>query len=235
VITSATSPEAVAVIQRKAAELNAPFVVSSGKLPHEFAEIELPLIGEHQRTNAALALETVSVLQGVLPVTPDAIRRGLESVSWPGRLQFATIHGRDVLLDGAHNPDGARSLAAALRTRFGSREFSLVLGIYKDKAWTEMCEALVPLAARTFLVPLPNERSADPSVVRAFCMERWPDARVDAAESVRQGLSEAMRGSFTVVAGSLHLVGEVMEILQIGPQFASERELNEWDASNSSR
>jgi dihydrofolate synthase/folylpolyglutamate synthase len=138
--------------------------------------------------------------------------------------------GQDVLLDGAHNPDGARSLAAALQNHFAGRPFSLVLGLFKDKAWPEMCEILIPLARQVFLVPLPNERTVDPALVREFCAARWPSAQIQLASSIRDGLDAALEQGFTVVAGSLHLIGEVMEFLRIAPRLPSERALNEWDA-----
>jgi dihydrofolate synthase/folylpolyglutamate synthase len=187
-------------------------------------------LGAHQRLNAALAVQTVETLANAIPVNEEQIRRGLESVTWPGRLQLVQSEGKEVLLDGAHNPDGARTLAAALKTRFAGRDFGLVLGLFKDKAWKEMCEVLVPLAKHVYLVPLANERSADPNTVQAFCKEHWPEARLEIAGSVREGLNSAISRGFTVVAGSLHLIGEVMEQLNIAPNLPSERQLNEWDA-----
>jgi dihydrofolate synthase/folylpolyglutamate synthase len=230
VITGIRSGEALEVIREAAERLHSPLHISPADLPPYLEKVELPLLGEHQRLNAALAVQTIDVLRGVIPVTEQQIRRGLESVAWPGRLQLVQVHGKDVLLDGAHNPDGARTVAAALHARFAGREFGLVLGLFKDKAWKEMCEVLVPLAKRIYLVPLANERSADPEAVGSFCAEHWPEASIQIANSAQEALTNALSLGFTVVAGSLHLIGEVMELLDIAPNLPSERELNEWDA-----
>jgi dihydrofolate synthase/folylpolyglutamate synthase len=230
VVTGIRSGEALEVIRATAERLHSPLVISPSDLPPSLNDVELPLLGVHQRLNAALAVETVKTLRGILPVKEDQIRCGLESVAWPGRLQLVQVRGKDVLLDGAHNPDGARTLAAALKARFAGRKFGLVLGLFKDKAWKEMCEVLVPVAERVYLVPLANERSADPETVRAFCAERWPEADIEIAHSAAEALKNALSHDLTVVAGSLHLVGEVMELLHIAPSLPSERQLNEWDA-----
>ena len=69
----------------------------------------LPLLGEHQKINAALALATVEILQKQIPVTGEKIRAGLASVNWPGRLQLIQMpNGQKILLDGAHNVAGKR-------------------------------------------------------------------------------------------------------------------------------
>jgi dihydrofolate synthase/folylpolyglutamate synthase len=73
------------------------------------------LHGNHQLINAALALATVETLQNQIPASDTAIRTGLETVSWPGRLQLVTLpDGQRVLLDGAHNVAGAKALREAL-------------------------------------------------------------------------------------------------------------------------
>src|SRR6185503_14014786 len=78
-------------------------------------DIRLALPGDHQRKNAAAALAVVECLQQRLPVSASAIREGLEKVNWPGRLQIVkTSRGQNVILDGAHNPDGAQVLRNAI-------------------------------------------------------------------------------------------------------------------------
>jgi dihydrofolate synthase / folylpolyglutamate synthase len=227
VITGASEPKALEVIRATARALDAPLTEVSG-----LADIDLPLPGEHQRGNAAVALATVNVLRPQLPVSDEAIRRGLESLNWPGRLQMVGQGATEILLDGAHNPAGARTLAAALQNDFGGRAFTLILGLFADKSWKEICEVLVPLARRVLLVPLPSPRTADVSEVRDYCAAKWPQVPADTSESVGAAIANSNDEPFRVIAGSLHLVGEAMEALRISPTTRSERALNEWNAAN---
>src|SRR5207249_3883925 len=73
-------------------------------------ELALPLLGEHQRLNAALAVATARVLQNKIPVSDEAIRRGLETVQWPGRSQLVTtVSGQTFLLDGVRKGQSGRA------------------------------------------------------------------------------------------------------------------------------
>ena len=213
-------------------------------------ELALPLLGEHQRLNAALAVATVRVLQNKIPVSDEAIRRGLGTVQWPGRLQLATIaSGQTILLDGAHNAAGADALREALcsgaiqgaiparsslakaardlgRQDAGS---TLILGVLEDKDWQRVCAALAPLAGRILLVPVPSERTAPPELLRDACATINPAAQTIACPSLADALKQTANDPFVIITGSLYLVGEAMEWLELSPApAASERGLNEW-------
>ena len=117
VITATDAPEALRVIARTARQKDVPLieVTQASGLSVAGGTPALPLLGEHQRLNAALAVATVRVLAKTIPVSDEAIRRGLETVQWPGRLQFvSTASGQTLLLDGAHNAAGADALRKAL-------------------------------------------------------------------------------------------------------------------------
>jgi dihydrofolate synthase/folylpolyglutamate synthase len=118
VITTVDGPEVLKVIEEVARKQNAPLikVISANKLAALFrGAATLPLPGAHQLINAALALATVQALQSEIPVSDEAIRNGLATVSWPGRLQLVQMEsGQDILLDGAHNVAGAKVLREAL-------------------------------------------------------------------------------------------------------------------------
>ncbi len=222
------SGAALEVIRKTVAETSSQLIEVSEEAD---VPVEFPMLGEHQRRNAAVALATIRVLQGEIPVSESAVTHGLKTVNWAGRLQLVRQDGVESLLDGAHNPDGARMLAAALRRHFPGRSFTLILGLFGDKSWQEMCEILVPVAARVILVPVPSPRSADVNEVREFCSPRWPGVRVEASKSIADAIAASRVDAFRVIAGSLHLVGEAMEILGISPGGNSERGLNEWDAA----
>jgi dihydrofolate synthase/folylpolyglutamate synthase len=216
----------------------------------------LPLPGEHQKTNAALALATVEALQSEIPVSKADIRTGLETVNWPGRLQLVTLpNGQRILLDGAHNVAGAKALREALSSwssiprpaglsggtlkrelqRAGpspgaSEKNTLILGVLQDKDWRHICETLAPMAARIFTVPVASERTADARELAAACRAANPAAEIAACDSLRRALDRAASDRFVVVTGSLYLVGEALELLGLSPATGNERALNEWSA-----
>jgi dihydrofolate synthase / folylpolyglutamate synthase len=193
------------------------------------------LLGEHQEANAMLAVATVDALQKAIAVSNDSIEKGLANTSWPGRLQLIRRGENSFLLDGAHNPDGARALARALEQYFAKEEITLILGVFKDKEWQTMCRILVPKVVRVFVVPVQSERSANPEEVRDFCKREWPQVVFRAFASCAQALDATLNYPFVVVAGSLHLVGEALEHLGLSRSARAERELNEWDAARNQK
>ncbi len=262
VITTAEEPEALAVIEKTAREKSAPLVkvgqASSLSPSKETKKSEtgkmsvLPLLGDHQKLNAALALATVETLQGKIPVSAAAIRTGLESVNWPGRLQLVTLpDGQRILLDGAHNVAGAKALREALSSWSSSFSLSggtlkrelqqagpspgasgkttLILGVLQDKDWPQICGTLAPMAARIFTVPVASERTADARELVAACCAANPAAEIAACDSLRRALDLAASDRFVIVTGSLYLVGEALELLGLSPATGDERALNEWN------
>ena len=130
------------------------------------------LRGDHQLFNAALAVCVVELLkQRGFPIEEKAIRDGLATVRWPGRLEV--IPGDEVrpsiVLDGAHNPDGAESLAAFLQSHFQTGKRILVFGVMKDKDFPEMLSRLVPVVDRVVLARPEIDRAADPADLAALC------------------------------------------------------------------
>ena len=232
VITATEAAEAFDVIRARAGELQAPLTRVTPAEAHlpPLDSVTLPLLGEHQRTNAALALATVRVLDSLLPCDENAIRSGLSQVYWPGRLQLATLgSGQKVLLDGAHNLGGVETLVAALKTYFPDKKPALILGILQDKDWTHMCQALAPLAEAILLVPVESERTVQPHGLAEVCGSANPQATIFECDSFREALSKASRYPFLTVAGSLYLVGEALEAFQLSPvKTTEERGLNEW-------
>jgi dihydrofolate synthase/folylpolyglutamate synthase len=139
--------------------------------------------------------------------------------------------GSRVLLDGAHNSAGATSLRAALEEHFPGARPAFVLGIMADKDWDLMCEILAPLAGRILCVPVHSERTAEPAQLREACRRTNPDVQVDTCPSLVEALALTQTEPFTVVAGSLYLIGEAMELLHVAAAPNSdERGLNEWTA-----
>ena len=214
-------PEAEVVVTRRAAETRVPLWVEGRDLhvtPLGFTleaqrmhlegpgwrltDVECGLLGVYQPGNALLAAAAARELGA----EETAIRAGLRGARWPGRFQ---ILRRDplVILDGAHNPAGARALAASLRAYFPARRVTFVIGVMADKDARGILDALRPLAARFILTAAANPRAAAPEVLRALL----PDAEV--APSPREALAAAVAespGGLVCVAGSLSLVGDVL-------------------------
>jgi dihydrofolate synthase / folylpolyglutamate synthase len=235
VITATEAPEAVRVIKEKAASCQAACTVidhrATGHPPLD--SLELPLLGEHQRLNAALAIATVRTLHPTLPVSDRQIREGLMKVDWPGRLQRVdTESGATVLLDGAHNPAGAATLRAAFEKYFRPVQPALILGMLRDKDWPAMCEILAPLAQKIFLVPVHSQRTTAPEALQSICHRMNPTATLTVCASMVEALERTKQERFVIVTGSLYLVGEAMEVLQHKLIRAhTERDLNEWQAA----
>jgi dihydrofolate synthase/folylpolyglutamate synthase len=232
VITAAEGEEALAVITETARRQNAVLTLLSGEEMHRppLDTLQLPLLGQHQRMNAAVAVATVRALASEIPVSEETIHAGLCRVHWAGRLQLVTRPtGQKILLDGAHNVGGAGILAAAVKEYFLSAKLTLALGILRDKDWPGMCDILAPLAERILLVPVPSERSATPQELAAACRRANPTAQVSAYASLHDALAAATEDAFLTIAGSLYLIGEAMELLHVSPAKATnERGLNEW-------
>jgi dihydrofolate synthase/folylpolyglutamate synthase len=197
-------------------------VVDATTPDSRLAELRIGLLGGHQARNAAVALALLDALRqdserrgsplGGLDET--AIRRGFADARWPGRMELlrATPHGR-VLLDGAHNPSGARALAAALG-ELGLHGFPLVFGAMRGKRVSAVLRALAPLRPKPIFTRASDAGARSPESLLATWRRIAAD---DAAGRVAAELSEALQQAAArrddeqpiVVAGSLYLVGAV--------------------------
>jgi dihydrofolate synthase/folylpolyglutamate synthase len=199
-------PEAQAVLDARAAELKAPVkrtsefrirdlsVTARGS---EFSGLKCPLPGEHQVENAiaaALALESI----GVSP-------KGIENAIWPGRLEQVSPNP-DIILDGAHNPAGAKALARYLERFYANRKIWMIYGAMRDKAVEEIAGILFPLASELVLTAPDNARALRPEALREIASRGHLTADIAAAlQLVRAGASE---DDVIIITGSLFLVGE---------------------------
>ena len=234
VVTATDELSALAVIEKIAQEKNAALkIVTAERLAGTLAP---PLLGDHQKINAALALATVEVLQKQISVPDEKIRAGLAAVDWPGRLQLvARTGGQKILLDGAHNVAGAEVLRAALELDFAEVRPFLIFGTLADKNWPDICRILAPLADKIFTVPVASARTADARELAAAFHSANPAAEVVVAANFLEALNASKDEPFVVVTGSLYLVGEALERLGLSPGGAGERGLNEWNAAQIQR
>ncbi len=227
ILTTTDDPGALEVIAEVARAQQAPLSVVSNRDCH----YEISLAGEHQKRNAALALAVVRLLQSQVPAPESAVREGLKTTRWDGRLQMAPQpDGRLILLDGAHNPAGAQTLAAALQTHFAGRPQTLILGAMADKDYEAICHCLAPGAAKIYLSPIASDRGAEPQKLAECCRKANPAAEVRVCQNIAHALAQAAGEPLVVVTGSIHFVGEAMEELGLA-KSESERGLNDYSAA----
>ncbi len=174
----------------------------------------LPLHGAHQARNAALALGAFAALTGeaFAAMDVDVVRHGLEAVSVPGRLEVVHRHPT-VVLDGAHNPHGARAAAAALDEAFGFRELVLVAACLDDKDVSGILREFRPVASHVVVTRAPSPRAASLERMRSAATEVWgaTGTVVEAADDLDDALGLARSvtgpGDGLLVVGSLLTVG----------------------------
>lgn len=200
-VTAPQPSEAMAVLKARAGVLGIPLrEVSPETLP-------LALRGEHQRLNAAVARAAVEALG--MSVSADAIARGLASARWPGRLE-EVLAEPTVVLDGAHNPQGAKALVRALETLYPGRPVRLVFGVFADKDYALMMAALFSRAKALYLTSLPGPRALPPARYEALARSMCPAVQTFAstAAALEAACAGAEGKDVVVAAGSLVLVGE---------------------------
>jgi dihydrofolate synthase / folylpolyglutamate synthase len=180
----------------------------------EYPACVLSLRGRHQLENAIVAVRALEALDAAGVTVPgNAVVRGLEGATWPGRLDLIELgDGRRVLLDAAHNPSGARTLAAYLGDAYPDG-LPLVLGAVRDKDLRGILEVLMPHATRVVVTEPPTPRATPASVFAALVREMATETGLAVAQEPdpARALDLAFAGGSTVcVAGSIFLVGAVM-------------------------
>jgi dihydrofolate synthase/folylpolyglutamate synthase len=170
--------------------------------------IHCPLAGEHQVENA----RTAAVVLDSLAVPAAAIEQGIAQARWPGRLEH--VGGRpEIVLDGAHNPAGARSLLAYIERFYAGRKIWLIYGGMRDKAVAEMTGILFPAAAEIMATAPRQTRAVRPEAIA----ELAEHGRVRIAPTLSDALllarSEAAPDDAIFVTGSLFLIAEAKSLI----------------------
>lgn len=177
----------------------------------EMKNLAIPLSGQHQVVNAAVALAAVGHLrrQGW---TLDArhLRQGLAEVSWPGRLEVIDHHPC-VILDAAHTVESARCLATALATLFDYKRLHLILGFSRDKNIHQIVKVLAPMATSVIATGFSNPRAFDPyqlaGILQPHCEQIH--IRTDPATALAFARTQAEPDDLICLTGSLILLGEL--------------------------
>ncbi len=178
--------------------------------------VESRLRGGHQQKNAAIALAVLESLQGAYPaVNETAMREGLRKVNWPGRFESVSCSPR-IILDCAHNPEGASALAEAIKEYFPPpATMTLIAGISGDKDISGILSRLVPLARRVILTEARIERAAALRELRKAARVLNKDCEEE--PSVELAVGRAMKSlpahEIIVISGSIFVVGEARGFL----------------------
>jgi dihydrofolate synthase/folylpolyglutamate synthase len=208
VVSSTQEFAAEKVIRARAAECDAPleFVNES----YTASAVALP--GAHQQQNAALALAALRA--SGLNVTDDAIA-GLASIEWPARFQR---WDERIVIDGAHNPAGAKVLAETWRQHFDDERATVILAVLREKNVSEICRALTPVAARFILPQIRTERALPPNELAAHLSPITPSLHYSIARTFGNALALARSTPDRIlIAGSLHFAGEALATLSGNP------------------
>lgn len=241
VVVAQQRPEALNTLERITVERGAPLIVigrewqytsdpGAGGSPHSLTVLCSPepdfispgttfavgLAGEHQLENAAVALAALAQARRRFPtLTLDAVRAGLATVQWAGRLQLlqAGTDGRPaILVDSAHNDDSAARLVAALRRNYHYHRLILIFGAPEDKNVAGMLDRLVPLADEIIVTTANHPRSATPEQLAALLAARGRPATVThaVAEAFAAALRVAGPGDLVLATGSIIVIGDLL-------------------------
>jgi dihydrofolate synthase/folylpolyglutamate synthase len=210
VVVGPLDPEAETAIAEAAARLDAPILRTSAR---DCEGLAVGLAGVHQRSNAAVAMRLLELADANgIAVPRRAIEAGLAHPEWPGRLEVRRFaDGRELLLDAAHNPAGAASLASYLKAE-GGEPRPLVFAAMGDKDVMAMFAALLPSVGRLIVTRASNARSAEPATLAEQARAAAPALPITIALDLDNALDTAWRaGPRIVVAGSIFLLGDVMK------------------------
>lgn len=187
-------------------------------LAGEYPHVWMPMLGEHQAENAATAIAAVELFLGAgeRAIADEVLRQALADAVSPGRLH---IIEKDplIILDGAHNPHGIKSLRQALAFHFPGRELVGVVATLADKDWRQSAQELAGTFNKLIISQAPGPRGLSASEF-ATAFEDL-DAEVIAIEPDPSGALKLLRGAMNqdsvgVITGSLYMVGEVLAVVR---------------------
>jgi len=176
--------------------------------------LEISLLGQHQIYNACLAVKTALVISQTssFTITEQAIRKGLKNAKWPGRFEILNKNPY-VIIDGAHNEQGAVKLYQALNSYFPGKKIIFIFGVLGDKEVIKMIEAVAPIA-RCFIAVAPLSERALPAsklsaILRNYCNNTFVSDTIK--EAVEKSLFLADSDDVICAFGSLYYIGVIRD------------------------
>jgi len=247
VVSSAQPAEALEVIEAKSASISERIAVygrdfevldveadvagqrfSVKTLTSEYRDLFLPLHGEYQAENAALAISAVEAFFGASNrLFDDVLRVAIADSTSPGRLQVVSRNPLTIL-DAAHNPGGAEVLARAMKKSFGAPETVAVVSILADKDATALLEALDETAKTFIITQSSSPRAITVDELAQLARNVFGAERVKTAESALTAMTLARRevadNGAILVTGSITLVGDVLKNIQLNETESDDNE-----------
>lgn len=182
--------------------------------------LKLAMIGRHQAENCALALATVWLLsrRNHFKLNKSKIRKVLKKSIFPARLEIKKIGGKNIIIDGAHNPQKMAMLLENLKEIFPNTKFDFLIGFKKNKNISKMLSQIMPFAwtvtATGFFLQNSNmpDFSEDPKEIISF-LKKIGFHKCQAMMSSKEALKSVVKTSesLMVVTGSLYLISEIYE------------------------
>lgn len=234
VVTAVRQKSAVGVIESVAADRAAPVFRKGAAfrtrrnrdgsfnyygMDHTWRRLRPPLLGDHQVENAAMVLAACEVLiRSGAGLSLEDIRTGFANTRWPGRLEIVK-RSPLVILDGAHNLEAARRLAAYLASQAAGRRITLVIGILDDKPYRKMLDILLPVCSRAVITRPKIGRALAPDILYRAAKDRLADVQIidSVASAVSESIKNAGPDEVICIAGSLYVVGEAKEAFEKEP------------------
>ncbi len=181
--------------------------------PGEYENFKVGLKGEHQRINAATALEASGILRTMgFQINDEALAAGLKNVLWPGRFELLN-NDPDVIVDCAHNGASASALSKTLDQEYPDRRVILILGLSEDKDAAAICKPLKDKAAHVFLTKARHPRAH--LFTPAEAKDHFGGVPFEIVEDIDQALDKALRRAdaqdVVLVAGSVFVVAEARD------------------------
>ena len=181
-----------------------------------YEDLEIQLIGDHQVNNSVLALSAIEILNQLkhLNINKDDIRRGLINTRWAGRIE-KILDKPTFIIDGAHNEDGARSLAKAIEKNFKGKKATLLIGMLEDKDIDAVLEILMPYFDKVITTTPDNDRAMNCEILKEK-ISKYVDnviSKENIEEAVNYTLKNAKEDDIIISAGSLYMIGTVRTLL----------------------
>jgi dihydrofolate synthase/folylpolyglutamate synthase len=182
----------------------------------EYDGLFLPLHGAHQGTNAAIALQAVVSFLPLQEMGEDVVNEGFAAVRAPGRMESVTVEGKaPVVLDVAHNPDGASAMVKALVETFAFERVTFVLGVLREKDHAGILRELARVPAMLVLTEPPSGRALPVAELSATADELGIENEIAGGvpDAIATALDIAAPSDLVCITGSHYIVGEARTYL----------------------
>ncbi|MCM3669897.1 bifunctional folylpolyglutamate synthase/dihydrofolate synthase [Mesobacillus maritimus] len=233
VITGVKQPEAINVIEERASNVKAPlhqlgkkFSISQVKALSkgtqfdfsstfgEFKDLEISMIGEHQASNASLAVMATQLLRNYYAflIEEEHIRQGLKDAYWPGRFEIVSEEPY-IVLDGAHNNEGIQALVDVLKERYSDKKITILFTALADKSVDEMIRRLDEVADRIVFTEFDYPRAATAEMLFSFSSSDNKSLEKNWFDYLKNKIPSIQDDEILVITGSLYFLSEVKSSL----------------------